>query len=749
MTLRLRIQVVVAVAAIGLAGYVQSLRFIVVLGIVITCALFAPGRILAKFDLFYNRDFAYLLISSVITAIVYVVPRSTLRAQSEKEFVLFGLRLMFTTLTTSLFLWWILSSVLDLARELIWKPPLLKLPDVRSGETQRVGLCLSGGGYRAALFHAGLLEATMHFKLSPSRLSTVSGGSIVGAAYALGIHPRSFPALLLSGRLDLKRALFRIQNIVALFFNRSRAQSALLDRVLFANRRFSHIRKNVQLLVGCTDLLSGTGVGISSDFWVRQLHVSLTDRLAFSNVLGKRPLDIVNFLGQDLSVASVVAASGAFPLAFNALPIRFSDRSEHECLLADGGIVDNTGINLLLGAHRYAAEPPSLADAFRGAPSLDEWRLEFVLVSDAGASFEGYRQTDGHIHSRLLRDFARAVDVIHANVAPRWDGRGMEDPIVIAISAGAWIEKLRMIEYELRIGIKEAASPSGWLDTRSAKTWAYLVATLPLSDKVDVLDAERLGLAKYRNELQHPRQLGEELLKRKSKSSRIRGQADSPLREKIPDDNDLDRLIIYDLMACVTTFIHTSTIRANFDGEEVSKLFRLGRYLFALEWDKIREAYLFYKRAHRAHQRMWSILSSHSTAAKDTLSSYFRFEYAYYRLQQPQEQNFWTIGKFDKYSLVPHIARRNLAAMLSFRIAQLENEQEPLSLVIVIRGPHREGRFDIPRLLSRSADLCGAIGVSSDDFVDTIFSIVVAVGTQQLPHGFTTWFHERGKSVPF
>jgi hypothetical protein len=49
MTLRLRIQVAVAVAAIGLAGYVQSLRFIVVLGVVITFTLFAPGRILAKF----------------------------------------------------------------------------------------------------------------------------------------------------------------------------------------------------------------------------------------------------------------------------------------------------------------------------------------------------------------------------------------------------------------------------------------------------------------------------------------------------------------------------------------------------------------------------------------------------------------------------------------------------------------------------------------------------------------------------
>src|SRR6266446_6176481 len=52
----------------------------------------------------------------------------------------------------------------------------------------RIGLCLSGGGYRAMLFHLGTLwrlnEAAYLGKLD--RISSVSGGSIT--AGVLGLH---------------------------------------------------------------------------------------------------------------------------------------------------------------------------------------------------------------------------------------------------------------------------------------------------------------------------------------------------------------------------------------------------------------------------------------------------------------------------------------------------------------------------------------------------------------------------------
>jgi NTE family protein len=55
------------------------------------------------------------------------------------------------------------------------------------GENQRIGLALSGGGFRAAFFHIGVLARLAELGILPKVevISTVSGGSIVGALYYL------------------------------------------------------------------------------------------------------------------------------------------------------------------------------------------------------------------------------------------------------------------------------------------------------------------------------------------------------------------------------------------------------------------------------------------------------------------------------------------------------------------------------------------------------------------------------------
>lgn len=54
---------------------------------------------------------------------------------------------------------------------------------------EKFGLCLSGGGFRASLFHIGVLAALAERELlhRVSVLSTVSGGSIIGAYYYLKV----------------------------------------------------------------------------------------------------------------------------------------------------------------------------------------------------------------------------------------------------------------------------------------------------------------------------------------------------------------------------------------------------------------------------------------------------------------------------------------------------------------------------------------------------------------------------------
>ncbi len=64
---------------------------------------------------------------------------------------------------------------------------------------EKLGLCLSGGGFRAALFHIGTLAALAERGLlhKVEVLSTVSGGSIIGAYYYLKVKQ-----LLEGGRAD-------------------------------------------------------------------------------------------------------------------------------------------------------------------------------------------------------------------------------------------------------------------------------------------------------------------------------------------------------------------------------------------------------------------------------------------------------------------------------------------------------------------------------------------------------------------
>ena len=63
---------------------------------------------------------------------------------------------------------------------------------MRNGK--RIGLALSGGGYRAATFHLGTLQKLDQMGLlnDVDVLSTISGGSITGAAYCL--YPGSYVA---------------------------------------------------------------------------------------------------------------------------------------------------------------------------------------------------------------------------------------------------------------------------------------------------------------------------------------------------------------------------------------------------------------------------------------------------------------------------------------------------------------------------------------------------------------------------
>lgn len=221
------------------------------------------------------------------------------------------------------------------------------LQDVRDQRAERlaevdgsIALALSGGGYRAAAMHAGILWVLEEAGLPLEYLSTVSGGSIVGGSYAMGMTAGNFRDHLMAARPGLPNDLTNFYAVVSQLlipnYGSGDTYAGHFDRVYFDSRKLEATGPPV-LIANATRYSDGT----------RRAFMAETDG--------------------DLSLARVVAASGAFPVAFDPVVI------EGEGYM-DGGVVENLGIGGLQQYFERHAGDTDIAD-----------RLPDVLIlSDAG-----------------------------------------------------------------------------------------------------------------------------------------------------------------------------------------------------------------------------------------------------------------------------------------------------------------------------------------------------------------------------
>lgn len=274
------------------------------------------------------------------------------------------------------------------------------LPDrVRNG----IALCLSGGGFRATLFHAGALRRLNELGVLGKirTFVSVSGGSILNGVLAARWN-------------ELRRGSGgRFKNFDAIVDLpiREFCKQDLRTSVLLWRRADP---RNWWRLVGdahsVTDLLvdaytSGLGLGQKLDalkaargftFCAANLETGANWEFEIRSrgqaemgdyVTGKAPTGGV-------TLAQAVAASSAFPPVFPPLVLRFSDpsvfrggRSElsnqarRSIPLTDGGVYDNLGLEPVWKSH------------------------EVVLASDAGTPFVLKDNPGNDLPARLLRSF--------------------------------------------------------------------------------------------------------------------------------------------------------------------------------------------------------------------------------------------------------------------------------------------------------------------------------------------------------
>lgn len=183
---------------------------------------------------------------------------------------------------------WLINSALDLVFESgdearVHAPLVAAQAPGAPFRDVRVGVALSGGGYRAALMHAGVLAELDAMQVPVTALSTVSGGSIIGSFYAAGGAPDTFRQAIADGRMNLKRDMADVHNAlrlpfpvkipyldVSLFpwyaFGRGDVQANLVDRVLLGGARLIELEDSSRprLQICATDLRSGSGVGLAA-----------------------------------------------------------------------------------------------------------------------------------------------------------------------------------------------------------------------------------------------------------------------------------------------------------------------------------------------------------------------------------------------------------------------------------------------------------------------------------------------------
>jgi NTE family protein len=230
--------------------------------------------------------------------------------------------------------------------------------DRAPGETYdptAIGVCFSGGGYRATLFHAGAVIRMGELGLLPkiARFSSVSGGSITTGILAMAWSRLAFdhvtgvvdPAKLRDAfTVPILRATARSIDIgvgiagLVPFISAGNKLAAVYDKFIFKGMKLKDIPQTPRFIFNATNLQTGGLFRFTRDY--------LADWRALSSTT------------KGIRLSEAVAASSAFPPVL--APLRLDLRGEEvtvpegarwnhpdllkEPILVDGGVYDNLGL---------------------------------------------------------------------------------------------------------------------------------------------------------------------------------------------------------------------------------------------------------------------------------------------------------------------------------------------------------------------------------------------------------------------
>lgn len=253
-------------------------------------------------------------------------------------------------------------------------------------KNKKIGLALSGGGYRAAAYHIGTLRALNRLGILDKIdvISAVSGGSITAAYYAL--HKNNYKAFEDSFINKLQQGVLRTSIaylillicvlllvccfiswwllipeviILLLFWYWILPVSCFIEcsynRLFFKKKKLSDLPQSPLVAINATDVSNGKLYTFS--------QLKMGGYTYYKNGdYSTSPFDNTQF-----TIAKAVMASSCVPFAFSPIKIskKFCKENIQTPILIDGGLYDNQG------AHKLST-PRS------------RYYTDYIIVSDAG-----------------------------------------------------------------------------------------------------------------------------------------------------------------------------------------------------------------------------------------------------------------------------------------------------------------------------------------------------------------------------
>jgi predicted acylesterase/phospholipase RssA len=192
-------------------------------------------------------------------------------------------------------------------------------------------------------------------------------------------------------------------NAVLLQLDPSYVRWHFLNHLLFRNAVMGDLNFGQKIFICAADLNSGREL-VFSEKLLGELSASGSPRLWRQHMVevrtGERPFKTI--LGENIAVATAVAASSALPPFLTAVPIFVDGRLVANCI--DGGVIDNHALIIARQMAKYADEQSVDALGRTFANSVGH-----VLALDASSPIESYERFFWLRTSTLLR----LGDVLH------------------------------------------------------------------------------------------------------------------------------------------------------------------------------------------------------------------------------------------------------------------------------------------------------------------------------------------------